>query len=462
MSSIVANRKALVSFWNFIKKQKKFTEKSINLISCNRGKYNITNINAILDSTGKTLFFYACEIGNILLIDYLIKAFPDLKFRVFEYIDASNYTKDPLCHLIIMGQNELIMFLLSKFNCRPNEIIEGNYICNISYIFTYINPLYIDHSNLSILEQIIFKAIKYLTSFQDIQIAIHFILEKNSDLMEHSKYDARNYPRLNKLFQSIVDNEFYSDYISVTANQYSIGDFIKKYNCTQLWFDSPLKIFLEFQSPLHRIIYNNGVLIGDKIRLITEYVSIDNRLLLSKYKFYNSGKLICDPINFIISIDDHNKLCHIDDPINKQLIQLFEIIIQLHVKYNPNYQELFKNREEIIRLLCVSYLNNNSYKYIQILIKYGFEIAMGEIFELLKTLKLNYVEYPEDVSYLIELGGKKIEEPPSAVEVFETPDGHIITAYKKSEMTEKRQIKLSNEEYKALNVFRMKLLVFYE
>jgi hypothetical protein len=32
----------------------------------------------------------------------------------------------------------------------------------------------------------------------------------------------------------------------------------------------------------------------------------------------------------------------------------------------------------------------------------------------------------------------------------------------KSEMNEKRQIKLSSEEYKALNVFRMKLLVFYE
>lgn len=435
MSAIVANRKALVSFWNFIKKQKEFTEESIYLISCNRSKYTITNINAVLDATGKTLLFYACEIGNILLIDYLIKTFSDLKFRLFEYIDASNYIKDPLCHLIINGKNELIMFLLSKFS-EITEITEDNYVYDI---FTYINPLYIDHSNSSILEDVVFKAIKYLTSFQDIQIAIHFIFERHSDFMEISENDARDtrsYPRLNKLLQSIVDNEFYSDYISVTTNQYRIGDFIAKYNCTQLWFDSPLKIFLEFQSPLHRIIYNDGVLIDVKIKLITEFVQIDNKLLLPKYKFYDFGKLLCDPINFIISIDDHNKLCHIDDPINKQLIQLFETVIQLHVKYNTNYQELFKDREEIIRLLCVSYLNNNSYKYIQILIKYGFKIAMDEIFELLKTLRLNYVEYPEDVSDLIELESKKIEEPPSTVEVFETPDGHIITAYKKSEMTE--------------------------
>jgi len=432
MALMVANRKALVSFWNFIKKQKEFTEDSINLISHSRGKYNITNINAVLDVTGKTLFFCACEIGNILLIDYLINSFPDLKFSPYEYIDSSNYMKDPLCYLITKGKNELIVFLLNKFN-----------------IFTYINPLNIDHSNTSILEDVVFKAIKYLTSFQDIQIALHLILERHTDLMEIAESGQfRNY-RLNKLLQSIAENEFYSDYISVTTNQYSISDFMEKYNCRQLWFNSPLKIFLEFQSPLHRIIYNdgsNGVLIDDKIRLITEFVTIDNNLLLSRYKFNNSDNLLCDPINFIILIDDHNKLCHIDD---RQLIYLFETIIQLHLKYNTNYQELFTNREEIIRLLCVSYLNNNSYKYLQILIKYGFKVAMGEIFELLKTLKLNYVDYPEEVSDLIELETKKIEEPHSAVKVFETSDGHIVTAYKKSEMTEseKRMFELQKIVY---------------
>jgi len=400
----VRRRKRLLSKIAEKIKNKVPTSSIIDFMNLNEPEIGAENMDDIIDLSGNTLLSYAFKFSDIILIKYLIQ----------KYI-------------------------------KPYLIFDG------TFLYARIRRL-----NENVLDSAI-SLIQFLTNFEDIEYIINFILSSNLELKfiaediynihgshgGHSDQDIN--PIIIKIANKILIGNFYNDYIRMTTNQFSISEFIEKNHCNKLWFYS-LKnnvLGLRNESPMHRII-KGEILINDKIRLMSELVSIDCNLLYATYQPYPYDKLICDPVNYIIVLDDNNRLCCVNSPINEQFTTLFEAVIRLHVQYNTNYQKLFEGREEIISIMCSNRSNVNSYKYLKTLIKYGFKVAMKLLFKLLQQLQINYTNYPEDIDELIQQ--QETEMTPSSTKKVFMANGNIIVTYTKNELLESEKHMIEAEE----------------
>jgi hypothetical protein len=318
---------------------------------------NYLDINYV-DLYEKTALLYACETNSIALVQYLLTRFPNIYVRVYDYIDLNNWELDPLSYCIGNKKND---YIIRKLFTKVE-------------IFRYYYEDFINHK----LNGIIVSVLKYAPNFELIEEIFYYLMKFMKDI------------DISILVSIMIQNQIFEHIPNLLDNKISITNFVNKYG-SQIWlsitFLNALKNLTMFKikSPIHYLI-ENDLSISIKLQIVRDIIKVDPLLLNALYYFSNSS--LITPLEYIIMFDlpnicedipdDETHYIKYDDIMANEFFQLFELLLELGA--NAEIQENFIDK--LIRDESI-----NQYKYLNILIKFGSNVAIKNIKEYKKANK---------------------------------------------------------------------------
>jgi hypothetical protein len=213
----------------------------------------------------------------------------------------------------------------------------------------------------------------------------------------------------------MLQNQIFENISLLLDNKMTIANFVDKYG-NQIWPSTTFLngfsdlIMFKIKSPIHYLI-ENDLPISIKLKIIKDIVNIVPSLLDALYYF--SKPLLITPLEYIIMFDlpnickdipdDETHQIKYDDIIADEFFQLFVLLLELGS--NVEIQEKFI--EKLIQDESI-----NQYKYLNILIKFGSNMAIKKIKEYKKVFKKNFIK--KEFEGVVETGKT------SAAEIDET------------------------------------------
>jgi hypothetical protein len=334
----------------------------INLIDKLLISVNYLDINYV-DLYDKTALLYACKLNSIALVQYLLTKFPNIVVRGYNYIDLNNWELDPLSYCIGNKKND---YIIRKLFTKVE-------------FFRYYYEEFINYK----LNGIIVSVLKYAPGFELIEEIFYYLIKfmKNIDI--------------SILVPIMIQNQIFEHIHNLLENKMTVSNFVNKYgNC--IWLSIPflnelkdLSMF-KIKSPIHYLIENN-LHISIKLEIIRDVVKIDPSLLNALYYF--SKPSLITPLEYIIMFDlpnicedipdDETHQIKYDDIMADEFFQLFVLLLELgsNVEIQENFIEKLIQDESI-----------NQYKYLNILIKFGSNVAIKKIRKYKQAFKKGFTQ----------------------------------------------------------------------